>query len=828
MPVSLVRFRAISIATLTIAYLNAATVAPADQVIVDYRDIVANRAPLEATPFARLPLGSIHADGWLLRQLQLQKAGLTGSAEQLYDALAPDSGWLGGTGNDGEKTPYYVKGLVALAYTLDDPELKQRAQKWIDWTVQSQQADGSFGPRSNHDWWPRMLVLFYLRDYYEATGDARVIPFLMNYFRYQLSALPNRPLRDWGRARAGDNIDVVLWTYNRTGDASLLELARLLRDQSYPWTSIFTDNRFYGFGADFQPCHNVNVNQALKMPAICWQFTHDDADRQAFEAGIANLQRQFGRIDGQFSGTEMLSGRRGIDGVEFCCDIERIISNGIAITILGEAALGDQLEKVAYNSLPAHTSPAMRQMTYYQLPNQIACVLGGHGFAQDYPNANMPGPHSGFPCCCYNWHSGWPKFVQHMWAATSDGGLALIAYGPNHVTATVDDGVPVTITQNTDYPFDGKITLNIQPQRTAIFPLVLRIPGWCEHPRIAVNGQPQADAQPGTFARIQRQWKADDKVDLEFPMEVRASTWTDNSVGLERGPLAFVLKIKEHWQSVHKYPGDFDEFEIEPRSAWNYALQIDRNHPVVAIQTQAISAVPFAPESAPVVLTMPAKRLPSWGLRKMLDRGFFGYADGAWRQLIQASATLEPGVPHHVRIEANGKKIRIFVDDMVHPLIEREDATFSSGGIGLRTYDAAARFDSVKLNGNPITGALSTFGGSWTDRDGQYVAERAKDGKAMFKDQADARDFTYEANISVEAGGDAGLIFRVHDPTPYLDGYHGYYFGLSARKSESHDADEPPPSPVVSDQPIEKVELIPFGSTKLRISYFPVLKDVTR
>lgn len=785
----------------------------------------ANRAPLEPAAFLPLPLGAVKADGWLQRQLQLQKQGLTGSAEQIYEALTPDSGWLGGKGENWEKGPYYIRGLIALAYTLDDPQLKERAQKWIDWALQSQKPDGSFGPAANDDWWPRMVVLWYLRDYYEATGDARVVPFFSKYFAYQQKELPHRPLRDWGRARAGDNIDIVLWTYNHTGDASLVELAKLLNQQATPWPKVFTDNLFYKFGEDFQPHHIVNVNQAMKLPPIAWQMTHDAYDKNAFAAGMANLDRQYGRIDGQISGTEQLSGLKSTDGVELCADIERIISDGRAVDILGDPVIADQMEKVAYNSLPAHTSPRMQQITYYQLLNQIAAVRGGHGFHEDYDNGNVPGPHSGFPCCCYNWHAGWPTLVKNLWAATPDGGLAAIAYGPSQVSGPNE----VHISEVTDYPFDGtiKLTMNFAADRPKTFPLVLRVPGWCDAPAITVNGEAVANVKPGTFHRIERAWRPNDTIVLDFPMTVRTSTWTQNTVGLERGPLAFALAIKEEWKRVHDYLADFDEYEVTPQSAWNYGLNVDRAKPKVSVTTRPVGDVPWDTAAPPVTLSLSAKRLPNWGLRTMPGRVVFGKADHAWKMIGDAHALLDPSQPHHLRIEAKGKQIRVFVDAVQAALIDNEDASYNSGKIGLRVYNTPARYADLKLNGHPISldnNDWQSVSGKWQVNGNSLVAERASDGKLVFKMPTDASDFTLEATINVASGGDAGVIFRASDLTGDVDGYRGYYVGLAPRPGKSQDSEEPPMSPVVSDQPTENVELIPFGSAKLRVSYFPVLK----
>ena len=244
--------------------------------------VIKNRAPLAPNAFYTLPLGSVRPTGWLLDQLRIQANGLSGHLDETWTDVGRDSGWLGGTGESWERGPYFLDGLVPLAYLLDDARLKAKAQKFIEWTLTNQSANGMIGPKSNDDWWPRMVMLKVLTQYQEVTSDPRVVPALTRYFAYQLQTLPSRPLRDWGKFRWQDNALVVLWLYNRTGDAKLLDLARLLHEQGFDWQSEFASfkhtqavtaesiklNDGGGLGDLALSTHGVNNGQAIKASPV--------------------------------------------------------------------------------------------------------------------------------------------------------------------------------------------------------------------------------------------------------------------------------------------------------------------------------------------------------------------------------------------------------------------------------------------------------------------------------------------------------------------------------------------------------------------------------
>ncbi|MBC8135527.1 MAG: glycoside hydrolase family 127 protein [Fibrella sp.] len=718
------------------------------------RTVVKNRAPLQDVPYVALPLGSVEARGWLLRQLELQRDGLTGHAGELLPAAKDDSAWLGGKGEDWEKGPYYIKGLVPLAYTLDDSGLKAKVQKWADAILDSQREDGFFGPKTNDDWWPRMVATYLLRDYAEATGETRVVPFLTKYYRHMAANLPKRPLREWGKARAGDEMDTVFWLYNRTGDAFLLGVADLLAQQAYAWRDIFTQNRFLEFGEDFHPKHNVNVPQAMKLPPVYWQRSHNPADRAAFNLGAKNLMRDHGLAMGINSGTEFLAGRSAAQGIELCSIVERMLSDETAMRILGDATIGDNLEQLAFNALPAALSTDIRQHVYFTLPNNPTAPRGKVGFTQDYDDARTPAPISGFPCCCYNFHMGWPKLAQNAWAATRDGGLAVMAYVPSEVTAQVAGGAVVTITEETDYPFNDTIRLRVSTPKKVRFPLALRIPAWCKNPSVSVNGKAQPPTKPGTFVRLDREWVTGDEVVLRFPMSVQTIPGVNNSVAVWRGPLLYSLKIEEKWSAFAKGNVDgFDSYEVTPTSDWNYALVLsEQPQAAFTVQQKPMPPNPFDPAQVPVRLQVAAKTIPDWTLTRDGHVAFDPPVSPVASSAPTQTVTLVPSGAQMLRV------CNFPVIGTATPVTTRFRDDFADG-----------HFDN-----------WVTYGGGWLVNKGTFGPSPDATSSKAVATKTRFRDFTYDADVTVSGTGDAGLIFRVTKASIGADDYNGYYVGLSA------------------------------------------------
>ena len=585
-----------------------------------------NRPPLQSAPMYLLPLTSIRPKGWLERQLRIQADGLSGHLDEIWSDVGPNSAWLGGTGEAWERGPYFLDGLVPLAYLLDDTKLKAKVQKWVDWTLTHQRPDGAIGPLANQDWWPRMVMLKALTQYQEATGDPRVIPLMQRYFAFQARELPKKPLQDWGKYRWHDELVSVLWLYNRTGDASLLNLAKALHDQGYDWKQQFdhfeytlkTNRSILEGGGGGLPdramqTHGVNNAMALKMSTVWSMVSGSAEDRKAIYQQIKMLDQYHGIPNGMFSADEHIAGIDPSQGIELCAVVESMFSYELIAADLGDPLFGDRLEKVAFNALPGTFRDDMWSHQYDQQPNQIACTRRSRQWSTNGVDANLYGLTPEFGCCTANMHQGWPKLASSLWMGTADNGLAAVAYAPSEVDAVVGRHVKVHIAEDTEYPFRETVQLTIEPATPVKFPLKLRIPAWASATTVSVNGSSVADVHGGAYLIINREWKKGDRVEAKFPMSPRISRWENNSIAVERGPLVFSLKMGESWSKLNE--GSLaPDWEVRPTTPWNYGLVVDDSHPATSIKVieAPIGPYPFSESGAPVELSVRARLVPEW------------------------------------------------------------------------------------------------------------------------------------------------------------------------------------------------------------------------
>ncbi|GAB4031400.1 beta-L-arabinofuranosidase domain-containing protein [Spirosoma gilvum] len=598
-----------------------------------------NRTPLRPNSYLELPLGAIKPQGWLREMLIRQKTGSTGQLDKLYPLVMNQrNGWLGGDGDQWERGPYWIDGLLPLAYILDDHELIAKAKPWVEWALNSQQPDGYFGPSKDYphepgvqrdnsrDWWPKMVMLKILKQYYSATNDSRVIRLMTNYFRYQLQELPQKPLDHWtfwARYRAGDNLMVVYWLYNITGDKFLLELADLLHKQTFDYTDAFLHTDLLAKPGSI---HCVNLAQGIKEPIIYYQQHSEQTYLDAIKKGVADIRKYNGMAHGLYGGDEALHGNNPTQGSELCTAVEMMFSLESMLSITGDVAYADQLEKIAFNALPAQASDDFMKRQYFQQANQVMATRHHRNFDVNHGGTDLCfGLLSGYPCCTSNMHQGWPKFTQNLWYATADKGLAALIYSPSTVQAYIANGVKVTVQEETAYPFEEtiKFTVNLEKGTSSVaFPFHLRIPQWCNKGIINVNGQGWPFTASNGVAIVNRTWKSGDVVELTLPMHIVKNTWFENSVSIERGPITYALKIGESVTPVKNekdpvaYGDTYDE--IRPTTPWNYGLikvadkDLGANYTVE--KTGLTGSYPWNSENVPIQLRTKARRIPSWQL----------------------------------------------------------------------------------------------------------------------------------------------------------------------------------------------------------------------
>jgi uncharacterized protein len=226
---------------------------------------------------------------------------------------------------------------------------------------------------------------------------------------------------------------------------------------------------------------------------------------------------------------------------ETCANIGLVLWNWRMFLATGEARFVDVMELALYNSVLSGVS--LEGTTYFYvnplrnaepLPTELRFPRTRQSYFTSF-------------CCPPNVVRTIAEVSGYAYSKTNDS-LWVNLYGGNALDSSLN-GRQLSIAQETDYPWNGKVTLTVTHWDGGEFNLKLRIPAWARSAKVLVNGQPaQAAMVPGSYATIRRAWKIGDRIQLELPMPVEIMEShplveeTRNHVAVKRGPLVYCLE----------------------------------------------------------------------------------------------------------------------------------------------------------------------------------------------------------------------------------------------------------------------------------------------
>ncbi len=219
--------------------------------------------------------------------------------------------------------------------------------------------------------------------------------------------------------------------------------------------------------------------------------------------------------------------------------------------LTGDGKYMDEFERVLYNNVLTGVSLSGDKYTYQNPLN-----------AHDHSRWAW---HS-CPCCPPMFLKMVSELPNYIYASAGDRLLVNMFIGSD-ATVRLSNKTAVAISQKTDYPWEGKITLNVDPEKQATFGLSLRIPGWArgkENPydlyrsdlpssyKLSVNGMAVNPVMTNGYALISRKWKKGDQVLLELPMQPRFVTANaqvkdlKSKVAIASGPIVYSLEAADN------------------------------------------------------------------------------------------------------------------------------------------------------------------------------------------------------------------------------------------------------------------------------------------
>jgi DUF1680 family protein len=455
------------------------------------------------------------------------------------------------------------KVLEGVAYSLSthpDPALESQLDRIIDLIARSQQPDGYLNTwftlkepdqrwkniRDKHELYCAGHMFEAAVAHFHATGKRTFLDVACRYADYIDSVFGPEPHKRHTVAGHEEIELALIKLWRATGNERYLKLSKYF---VYEHGQKDTHDLFGKYCQDHLPIEDQTepVGHAVRWlylysavadhAAISGDQGHIDAMERLWQNIVKKKMYMTGGVGVQnygegFAEEYYLPNYQAY--CETCASIGMAFWNHRLALLHGEGRFADIVERVLYNGALAGISLAGDKFFYV---NPLASDGGHHRQ-----------PFYGCACCPTNVVRFISSIGDYVYGKMTDGsGVYVLQYIGGTGKIALNDQT-VALTQDTKYPWEGKVRIAVKPEQAATFTISLRIPDWCEGASIEVNGQAVRTTTTHGFAAISRPWQPGDTITLDLPMPVRqvaAAPQVKDNIGrlaLMRGPIVYCLE----------------------------------------------------------------------------------------------------------------------------------------------------------------------------------------------------------------------------------------------------------------------------------------------
>lgn len=485
----------------------------------------------------------------------------------------------------------WMDGFVRTAFITDIPEMKEKAEKWVKHYLDTVDEDGYFGiykpearfksGKESGELWAQSTMLRCFTAWYEYTKNEKILEIIKSACDRTMEGYPigkSRPFScmdepagtSCGGLSHGLTItDTYYFLYKETGEKKYIDYAVWLYESASDEPIFHSDIPYRnmlnkGYRLMF---HGVHTYEHIRALAIAKHFGNDEKYNRAYEAYLKKVEPCLTPSGGP-TGNEWISGNYADAtkyGYEYCSIQELFHSWVFLYELTGNFDFLEKAERLFWNAGFGAHHPTESLITYLKTDNSYRLLSAfdpkdiGKPEYIHYGYKYSPTHQDMAVCCVPNAGRLFPYYVSASWQKTEQGLIKLL-YAPSVIEENIN-GNTVKITEDSNFPYSGKMKFTVETDKASTFTLSFRKPEWCDKFECTL---PYVISEDGNIISITKEWTNEDFT-LNFIYEIKENEDLLGEIFLTYGPMVMALDIpsREIIAGTHTLP-DFYDKEYAP------------------------------------------------------------------------------------------------------------------------------------------------------------------------------------------------------------------------------------------------------------------------